>query len=124
MIDVGYLLTICARAADVLALNAVSPGYFALMLPDPVGSVDVVKVAFPPLRAAVPRAVAPLLNVISSPSGGVPPAEVTVAVNLTGWPMKDGFSEETTVDVVENFATTDWLKTADVFEVLLPSPEY
>ena len=107
LVEVGYLLTSCASTAEVLALKVVSPGYLAVMLLDPAGSVEVVKEARPPLSAAVPRALPPLRNVISSPSGGVPPAEVTVAVNVIPPPTNEGFGEEVNAVVVENFATTD-----------------
>ncbi|GAC1515374.1 MAG: hypothetical protein NVS1B11_32300 [Terriglobales bacterium] len=46
---------------------------------------EVVKLAVFPLRAAVPRVMLPLLNVII-PVGAPPILFTTVAVNVTAWP--------------------------------------
>ena len=90
----------------------------------PAASVEMVSDAEPPARGAVPSVVVPRRKVINSPSGGVPPADVTLAVNVTAWPTNEGFSEEVIVVVVENFATTDWLNADEVLAVLLASPPY
>ena len=82
------------------------------------------KEADPLINATVASAVAPRLKVINSPSGGVPPGELTVAVNVTACPTKEGFKEEVSVVVVENFATTDWLSVDEVLPVLFVSPPY
>jgi hypothetical protein len=124
LVNVAYLLTTCVSTAEVLALNVVSPGYLAEMLLDPAGSVEVVNEAVPAVRGAVPRVEPPRRNVISSPFGGVPPAEVMVALNVTDCPTNAGFTEEVTFVVVENFATTDWLKAAEVLPTLFASPPY
>jgi hypothetical protein len=67
-------------------------------LPD-VNAV-VVKVATPlPLTATLEaNVVAPSVN-FTLPVG-TPPLEVTVAVNVTDWPMPDGLGEEVAVVVV------------------------
>jgi len=59
----------------------VLPPYLAVIRFDPAGNVDVENVATPPLKATVPSAVIPLLNV-TFPTG-VPTAALTVAVNVT-----------------------------------------
>ena len=64
-------------------------------------SVDVVKVALPePSSVEVPRVVVPSLNV--TVPVGVPPLEVTVAVNVTDWLKTEGLAEELTVVMVVN----------------------
>lgn len=118
------MLTTCASTAEVLALNVASNWYLAVILLVPADRPDVVSEAEPAVSGAVPIVTPALRKVINSPSGGVPPAEVTVAVNVTDWPTSDGFSEEVTLVVVENFATTDSLRTADVLAVLFVSPAY
>jgi hypothetical protein len=50
----------------------------------PEGRVDFVILATPPLRDALPSEALPFLNV--TVPVGVGPAELTVAVNVTGWP--------------------------------------
>ena len=64
-------------------------------------SVPTVKVATPPLRLFVARAVAPSLKVtvpLGVPlPGGV---TVTVAVKVIGWPEAEGLAEEAKVVVV------------------------
>jgi len=59
----------------------------------PADSVDVESCACPPLRATVPSAVVPSLNV--TVPVGVPDPDDTVAVNMTDCPKFDGFKEET-----------------------------
>jgi hypothetical protein len=53
------------------------------MVEVPDGRDDVVREAVPPLSGTVARVVAPFLNVMSSPLGGVPPVELTTAVKTT-----------------------------------------
>lgn len=89
----------------------------------PTVRVETVSDAVPPARGAVPSEAPPKRNVINSPSGGGPPAEVTVAVSTTAWPRDEGFGEDVRVVVVENFPMIDWLN-ADWFPALLPSPAY
>jgi len=63
---------------------------------EPVASVEMLNVAFPPLSAPVPSAVLPSVNVT------VPVAVVgvTVAVKVTDEPYADGFADEISVTVV------------------------
>ena len=58
-------------------------------------SVDVVSIAFPALRATLPKVVAPSVNV-TVPEGVPLPggAAVTAAVKVTGVPTADGFFDE------------------------------
>jgi hypothetical protein len=49
----------------------------------PAVKEDVVSVAVPPLREAVPRIDEPFLKVMVSPLGGRPEVELTVAVKVT-----------------------------------------
>lgn len=107
VVEVAYLLTTWTSTAEVLLLNAASPVYLAVMLLVPADRADVVNEAEPAVSGAVPSVVPALRKVISSPFGGVPPGEVTVAVNVTDWPTNEGFSEEVTFVIVENFVTTD-----------------
>ena len=64
---------------------------------EPVVSVDRASVAVPPLRALVPSAVVPSLNVT------VPVAVEgeTVAVRTTFWPMIEGFVDELKLVLVD-----------------------
>jgi hypothetical protein len=59
---------------------------------------------------------------MGSPFGGFPLEELTVAVNVTAWPVDEGFGEETSVVVVA--ATIFSLNVPDVLPVLLESPLY
>ena len=80
------------------------------------------KVAVPPLRAAVPRAVAPSLKVTRPV--GVPetsPVEATVAARLTPWPETEGLGLETRLRVVPPVLTV-WTKAGDASELKLASP--
>ena len=58
----------------------------------PTAKVDVVNLATPPLRVALPIDLLPFLKV--TVPVGVGPAEVTVAVKVTVWPYFDGFKLE------------------------------
>ena len=66
----------------------------------PADNVLILKVAVPLVSVPVPSAIVPLLNVTDSPSGTLPPVEVTVAVKVTGYPTGDGFTLEVTMVVV------------------------
>lgn len=81
---VGYLLTTCERAVEVLALNIASPALLAVRLCVPTVSVEVLNDVLRLESGAVPRTVAPCLNVIDSPSAGVPPRDVTEAGERDG----------------------------------------
>jgi hypothetical protein len=64
-------------------------------------SVEVLKVAWPaPSSVEVPKVVVPSLKV--TVPVGVPPLEVTEAVNVTDWLKTDGLADELTVVVVVN----------------------
>jgi hypothetical protein len=54
----------------------------------------VVYAAIPPASETEPSRVVPSQNVTSSPSGLVPSSRVTVAVNVSGWPSRDGEPDE------------------------------
>ena len=90
----------------------------------PTVSEDVVNDAVPPNIGTLARTVVPCLKLITSPSGGVPPDEVTVAVSLTACPIYEGFTDEATVVVVASFATTDSLSAGEALPVSFVSPAY
>src|SRR5271165_2587676 len=73
-----------------------SPSYTALTFVFPTARVEVVQVATPPLSVDCPSG----SNTTTSPSGGAPALEVTVAVKVTDWPLIDGFNEDVIVVVV------------------------
>ena len=73
------------------------PLYVAVILCDPVASVDVLNVAVLPLNVPDPILVAPSKNV--TVPIGVPEAVVTVAVKVTLWPNVEGLFDEV-IDVV------------------------
>jgi len=94
---------------------------------EPMASADVLNVAvvtpFVVLTfCAVPRLLAPSLN-CTVPVGVPDPGAVTliVAVKVTDWPDKEGFTEDATAVVVEALFTVS-LKLADVLVLKLPSP--
>ena len=88
----------------------------------PTDSDEVVKVALPPDRLAVPNVAAPSRNVtvpVGVPAPGA--TALTVAVKVTAWPEADGFTDEVTV--VELLALlTVWVIAAEVLELKLASP--
>jgi len=71
---------------------------------DPVGSVEVVKVAIPRLSCAVPRTVAPAVKVTGPVTVTV--GEVILAVNVTACPRVEGFGEDVMVAVLVVCFTT------------------
>jgi hypothetical protein len=88
----------------------------------PTDSDEVVKVALPPERLAVPNVAAPSRNV-TVPVGVPTPGEtaLTVAVKVTAWPDADGFTDEVTV--VELLALfTVCVMAAEVLLLKLASP--
>ncbi len=95
-----YSCTTCFTAFEVLAPKFESPAYTALMEMVPTGSVDVTKVAVPPLSDPVPSTVLAFMNETASPSGGAPRADVTVAEKVTASPYVDGFGEDESVVAV------------------------
>jgi hypothetical protein len=81
------LLTTWLTAFDVLPGKLESPPYAALIEFVPTGSVEVMKLAEPPLNVLVPNTVVPFMNEMVSPSGGgAPTLEVTVASKVTACP--------------------------------------
>jgi hypothetical protein len=82
----------------------------------PTASAAVVRLACPATVVAVPSLLVPFVNVTREPSGTDAPVAVTAAVNVTGWPMNEGFKEEVTVMVVENFARICSESVADVLD--------
>jgi hypothetical protein len=86
--------------------------------------VEIVKVAWPPLREAVPRSMVPSLNVTLPV--GVPVAGgtgATVAVSVSAWPKTEGLGEDARVIVVvEDVEPTVWVSGVDVLVVKFASP--
>ena len=78
------LLTFWVSTGDVLALKKPVFGYTAVRESVPAGRFAIVSVAFPPLRGTVPSVALPFLKVTDPP--GVPPPDVTLAVNVTAVP--------------------------------------
>lgn len=75
------------------------------------------------LSVPVPRVVPPSENV-TVPVGVPEPCAVTVAVNVTGWPLADGLTEEVRAVVVAVRAPTCWLNGVLVLEAKVLSPTY
>ena len=88
----------------------------------PTASDEVVNVALPPVRLAVPRVEAPSRKV-TVPVGVPAPGEtaLTVAVNVTAWPDADGFTDEVTVVELEALLTV-WVIAAEVLLLKFVSP--
>ena len=86
VVVVVALPTTWLTAFDVLRAKVESPPYTALIGSVPTFSVEVVKLAEPPLNVPVPSAVVPFINETVSPSGGAPSVEVTTAVKVTASP--------------------------------------
>ena len=80
-------------AGDVLPEKFGSPPYTAVMEFGPAGRPVVVKLALPPVSVSVPMGVAPFMNQIVSPFGGVLPTAETDAVRVTGSPKIDPVGE-------------------------------
>ena len=77
------------------------------MLCEPMASVEVVKVAVPPVSVPLPSAVVPSMKFtlpVAVPAPG--PLAETVAVKVTDCPNAEGLSEETTFVVVASLLTT------------------
>jgi hypothetical protein len=116
----ALVFTICVTTADVLTAKFESPEYFAVIECEPPENVEVVKVATPPVSVPVPRVVVPSRNVTEPV--GVPPAPVTVAVNVTDWPTCDGLMED--VSAVALVPRTTWEVALDVLDAKFASPAY
>jgi hypothetical protein len=106
----------------VLPPNDESPLYLAVIECVPADRIEIVKVAMPELRFAVPRVEVPSKKVtvpVGIPEPGA--TALTVAVNVTPSPKTDGFSDDVTV--VELLALlTVWLKADDVLPLKVESP--
>jgi len=73
-----------------------SPAKVAVTFPEPGGNDEVVNLAtLPGMRLTLPSTVFPALN-ITGPLGCAV-GDVILAVNVTAWPMLDGFGEEVSV---------------------------
>ncbi len=89
---------------------------------EPEASVEILKVAEPAVRVAVPRVVEPSVKV--TVPVGVPPAEVTVAVNVSVLPNTAELADpvNAVVVLVVAAAVTVCVSTADVLAVKFASP--
>jgi hypothetical protein len=77
---------VCVTAGELLAVKLESPLYAAVMECVPTVSIEIVKVAvLPAFSVPVPSVVLPSRK-LTLPVGVPLPAEVTVAVNVTGVP--------------------------------------
>src|SRR6266702_5196364 len=82
----------------------------------PTAREAVVSVAMPEESSVpVPRLAAPSRNV--TVPVGMPAGELTVAVNVTGWPKTDGLAEDTRAVVVAGLITVNLA----ALEVALPA---
>src|ERR1051326_7545374 len=89
-VTIGAPFTTCIRIELVCGTKLASPRYIAVMLWLPTLSVDVEKVATPELRAEVPSVVLPSRKVTLPVGDPDPPMlALTVAVNVTGWPVAE-----------------------------------
>jgi hypothetical protein len=98
VVELDALFTVCSRLAEVLLLKLASPAYETVMVWAVTDNGDVVKVALPLDRLAVPKVVAPSRKV--TVPVGVPTAgetALTVAVNVTACPNTDGLTDEVTL---------------------------
>ena len=86
----------------MLLLKFGSLPYAAVILFEPAGNFDVVKLATPLLSVLVPRTVVPFRKV--TVPVGVPPEDETVAAKVTLLPNTEGFTEETNCVVVASGA--------------------
>jgi len=121
-VELAAALTVCVSAADVLPVKFPAPPYTAVRLWLPALKAEVVKVATPEaFSVPVPNEVVPSLNV--TVPLGVPPPEVTVAVNVTAPPYVDGLGNDVR-DVELVAAMTVCVNAADVLVVKFPSLPY
>src|SRR6476619_29078 len=105
-VTVGVALVTAWTTLPVLAVKLALPRKQAATVCEPAARVLVVRVTLPVPSSAVAAwsvvvgaaQVPPSMNVAEP--AGVPPAEVTVAVKVTGWPKADGLSDEVTAVVV------------------------
>jgi hypothetical protein len=115
-----YRFTTWLRIGEVLPLKFTLPPYTTVIGCDPAVIAVVASVAFPLLSVRVPKIVVPFLNV-TVPVGVPVVDDLTVAVNVTEVPTREGFSEEITmVDVP--LLLTFCVSTAEVLPTKLASP--
>jgi hypothetical protein len=103
-------------AGEVAAPKFAVPAYTTVIESVPTGRDEVERVAVlltppPAVSVALPREVAPFINV-TEPVGAVV-LLVSVAVKVTDWPALAGFSEDTTAAVLLAALTT-WLSVGEV----------
>jgi hypothetical protein len=119
-------LTTWLNTAEVEAPKFTVAAYTAVMESVPTGSAAVARVAvllvpLPAVSVALPREVAPFMNV-TEPVGAALPLE-TVAVKVTVCPLFAGFNEEATVAVVLAPLTT-WFSADEVDAPKFPVAAY
>lgn len=121
VLELLALFTVSVNTGEVLPLKFVLPPYTAVIEWLATDKVEVLKVALPLLSVPVPSVVEPSLKV--TVPVGVPPLDVTVAVNFTEAPNVDGFSEDATeVELVAAF--TVCVSTAEVLPPKSVLPPY
>jgi hypothetical protein len=96
---VVLLFTPWTSKEELLPKKFASPPYNAVIVMDPSGRAEVLKLAVPPLRVAVLKIVDPRLNV-TIPVGVPPNWPETVAVNVTVCPRTEGLTEDVSTVVV------------------------
>ena len=115
--------TVCTKTGDVLVLSLLLPLYTAVMLCLPSASLDVANEACPVASSAtVASFLVPSMNA-AFPDGIPPPGAfaVTVAVNVTEWPLTDGFLEEVSAVALLSFVTV-WVSAGEVLAPSFPLP--
>jgi len=117
----GILVTAWVSEGDVLPRKFASPPYITVIVFDPNGRVEVLKVATPLVNVAVSKVVPPFLNV-TEPVGVPPNYPETLAFNVTVWPTTDGLTEDvSTLEVVA--LDTLCASAAEALPLKLLSPE-
>src|SRR5260370_36138100 len=79
--------------------------------------------ATPLVTVTGPPTFAPSMANCTLPVGVPPPSEATVALKTTGWPTRDGLTDDRTV-VVVGYPRTTWSIRGDVDWLNAASPEY
>lgn len=109
-----YCLTVCTTDAE-LCPTSESPSYVTVTVVVPTGSVEVAKVALPPVSSTVPSAVLPAVKVTGPV--GLTVGEVMVAVKVAVWPSADGLDDEVMVAELAAWVMI-WFMTAEVLPAL------
>src|SRR5579875_498112 len=118
VVAVAILSTVWFSSFEVLWAKSPLPENFAVTWYDPAAKEDVVSVALPPDKAAVPSARVPFSNVTVP----VAVAGDTVALNVTGSPTVEGSCEDWRAVEVGAWSTTCF-RMADVLDLSFASPE-